>query len=1119
VREILLVVRAQNLGSGVLRNLAGDFNNLDKAAKKTAQSQMQTGSALMAVGTGVAAVGAAGLLFLGKAASAAVDYNRQVALTKTQTYGLKVTMDQLSQAGLDVARNIAVPLDQIQSGLYDIFSSMDVNLTQARFLLSNFAKEAVAGQVDLSTAERATIGIMNSYQMKVSDVTKVQDIMFNLVKFGVGTYADFASVIGRVTGPAVRANQTFEQTAALMAFVTRNGLSAANGAASVGRALDAIGKSRDKIANLGKTVIDALGPSVASKLGFTASTMIKVTDASGKLLPVNQIMTDLGTSLGKLNPTQLNDVLNAMFKGTGGTIQAMRFFDIAIKNYGQLNKLVKDMGNSKGALKAAYDTMAQTPAMKIQQLKNNFQAFMIVLGQTLLPIIGKVASALADFFSMIGKLPKPVIAVIAIVIAVTSVLLVLGGIIMVVVGAWLVFSAVLAATEVALAPILITIGLVIAAVVALAIAAYLIYKHWQPISTWFHNMWFDMWRWIDHIWQLIFKSINDTWKRVMGVFRAIETWITGNFDKWWKTHGEAVKQIWNSIWDPIASHYKAFWDVVVGLTKVGLNLIEVSIRVATAEFEFVFRTAWDIIVGIFRVAWAIIVAAFKIWWAVVSAVVKIGWEGIRAIFKIAWDTIVFLFNLFLDVLTGHWHTAFVDMENYAKQIWNTIRNYLVAVWHIIENAAVPIWNALRNGWFNVWHAIYNTTQQVWHNIENFLSSVWRGIETGARNTVGALKQIWHGIEAIFRDPVNFVIQYVYNDGLKALWNGVMNAIGLGRLDLPNLKTMATGGRIPGFGGGDRVPAMLERGEAIVDKNRARKYGWLLGMIGVPGFQAGGLVHGIVSGISSATHKVVGGAADILHVGGAVAKMTLAAATGNQTAFTNAMISALPGGAGGAAGNLATMITTLPLAIAHKIISSLWNTIAGTGGGAASYRPGAGVQQWRTTVLRALAMEGLSTSLVNAVLYQMQTESGGNPRAINLWDINAQRGDPSKGLMQVIGSTFAAFHWPGTSFDIFNPLANIAAALSYARTAYGPNLRNAAGGIGTGHGYAGGSWYVPRTEPALVHEGEMVLDRRTASRVRAGAGVGPTQVFYISTQEIDPRRHAAELGWELARRSS
>jgi SLT domain-containing protein len=119
--------------------------------------------------------------------------------------------------------------------------------------------------------------------------------------------------------------------------------------------------------------------------------------------------------------------------------------------------------------------------------------------------------------------------------------------------------------------------------------------------------------------------------------------------------------------------------------------------------------------------------------------------------------------------------------------------------------------------------------------------------------------------------------------------------------------------------------------------------------------------------------------------------------------------------------------------------------------------GSGVQRWAGLVSQALRMEGLSPGLAGNVLYQMSTESGGNPNAINNWDINAQRGDPSRGLMQVIGSTFAAYHWPGTSMNIYDPLANIAAALNYARHVYGPSLMSGGMGIGSGHGYDAGGW--------------------------------------------------------------
>ncbi|MFF6998751.1 transglycosylase SLT domain-containing protein [Streptomyces sp. NPDC008313] len=64
------------------------------------------------------------------------------------------------------------------------------------------------------------------------------------------------------------------------------------------------------------------------------------------------------------------------------------------------------------------------------------------------------------------------------------------------------------------------------------------------------------------------------------------------------------------------------------------------------------------------------------------------------------------------------------------------------------------------------------------------------------------------------------------------------------------------------------------------------------------------------------------------------------------------------------------------------------------------------------------------------------ESSGNPMAINDWDINAINGIPSKGLLQVIPPTFAAYHVNGTSSNIYDPVANITAAANYAADKYG-----------------------------------------------------------------------------------
>lgn len=118
---------------------------------------------------------------------------------------------------------------------------------------------------------------------------------------------------------------------------------------------------------------------------------------------------------------------------------------------------------------------------------------------------------------------------------------------------------------------------------------------------------------------------------------------------------------------------------------------------------------------------------------------------------------------------------------------------------------------------------------------------------------------------------------------------------------------------------------------------------------------------------------------------------------------------------------------------------------------ANYVASKGVSQWKSTVIRALKMEGqYSAANVKRTLHQMQTESGGNPRAINLWDSNAKRGIPSKGLMQVIDPTFKSYARKGFNKNVYDPLSNILASIRYAVSRYG-SLAKAYRGVGYANG--------------------------------------------------------------------
>ncbi|MER5434222.1 transglycosylase SLT domain-containing protein [Streptomyces sp. NPDC002588] len=91
--------------------------------------------------------------------------------------------------------------------------------------------------------------------------------------------------------------------------------------------------------------------------------------------------------------------------------------------------------------------------------------------------------------------------------------------------------------------------------------------------------------------------------------------------------------------------------------------------------------------------------------------------------------------------------------------------------------------------------------------------------------------------------------------------------------------------------------------------------------------------------------------------------------------------------------------------------------------------------WIRESLAIMAQKGIPGTY-NGIYRNVIRESSGNPNAINLWDSNAAAGTPSKGLLQVIDPTFRAYHVDGTSWDPYDPVANITAACNYAAARYG-----------------------------------------------------------------------------------
>jgi hypothetical protein len=269
----------------------------------------------------------------------------------------------------------------------------------------------------------------------------------------------------------------------------------------------------------------------------------------------------------------------------------------------------------------------------------------------------------------------------------------------------------------------------------------------------------------------------------------------------------------------------------------------------------------------------------------------------------------------------------------------------------------------------------------------FVGGLIRGITGAIGSAVAAARRVATAVLARFADTEHWLSR-AGNQLIQGLLQGAINALsGVGSW----VKRI-----------GDRIVGAVKGFFGIHSPSTV--------FAGLGGHMITGLIKGMLDKNPTAlVGKVFGGMPEAL-----------------RTLFTKNLlgtITSLPGKALSALGNLAGSIT----GAAKGIFGKVFGFVSGGGGG---------VGRWLPTVLSVLNALHQPASLAGAVLRRIQFESGGNPNAINLTDINAQQGHPSQGLVQTIPGTFFAYAGSYAGRGITDPFANIYAGMNYALHRYG-----------------------------------------------------------------------------------
>lgn len=416
-------------------------------------------------------------------------------------------------------------------------------------------------------------------------------------------------------------------------------------------------------------------------------------------------------------------------------------------------------------------------------------------------------------------------------------------------------------------------------------------------------------------------------------------------------------------------------------------------------------------------------------------------------------------------------TKFEEIRSKISDKWSSVRQNTETSWNNTKTSLAQKWSGIRSDASSKFENIRSTVAQKWTNLHGNTTSTWSQIGNSLKNTwsdlksnaskafgtisdniLGCFRNLKNSLKSTMSDVANAIISPIGSavNGVISGVNWILGKVGssksFAKWQVPKFANGSEGLPTDTLGvvndqpggiyremvirpdgsafvpQGRNVPLMMEKGTQIVPAKQTQQY---LSMM--PHFKTGigtkikDTISDVWSYVSHPSKLVdlaiekfadVGNAAE---PGLSIAKGVISQVKGSITDFVKNLFSES----------------------ALKV----------------NYVASKGVEQWRSLAIKALQLTGqYSAANLNSLLYQMQTESSGNPNAINLWDSNAKRGTPSKGLMQVIDPTFRAYAMAPYNKNIWDPLSNMIASIRYAVSRYG-----SLGRAYQGHGYASGGF--------------------------------------------------------------
>lgn len=590
-------------------------------------------------------------------------------------------------------------------------------------------------------------GIMNLAAASGEDLASTSDIVTDaLTAFGLSAKdsSHFSDILAAASSNAntnvSMMGETFKYAAPVLGSL---GYTAEDAALAIGLMANAGIKSSQAGTSLRGAITNLAKPTdtVAAAMDKYG---ISLTDSSGKMLSLRELMEQLRQKLGGLSEAEQAQAAAALF-GKNAMSGMLAIINGSDKDF---EKLAGAIDNCDGSSEKMANTMNDNLQGQITILMSQLQELAISFGEILMPKIRDIVTHIQNFVDKLNAMDEgqkeTILRIGMFVAALAPMLMGLGEVI--------IFSANVSRALGTLSAGLVkaggfsgvftkALGLITspAAIVVGAIAAITAV--------------------IIHLWNTnedFRNTITAIWQKIKDAFTTFAAGISERLSALGITFSDVTSAI-KTIWD-------GFCNLLAPVLEAAFNTIAIALQ-----------TAFNVILGIWDVFSAVFSGDWSGAWEAVKGIFSSVWDGLKEYFSTIIGAVKGVADVFLGWFGTNWETVWNGVKTFFEGIWNGISSFFEGIWNGISTFCTTVWNGIVTNVTAFCTTVHDTISTIFNAVKDVVSNVWETIKNVVQVAIMFIVEVIKAAFELITVPFRFIWENC-RDTIISVWETIKSAV-------------------------------------------------------------------------------------------------------------------------------------------------------------------------------------------------------------------------------------------------------------------------------------------------------------------------------------------------------